>query len=297
MPRERHGPRVGTGEQQQVVDERGQPDHLGVDVVERPADARDRLVGMTPDELERAPDDCQRRPQLVARVGGELALAAQGQALGAQRFADRDECAPGVDRPEAERDEDDDRAADQQDPEDRVERLLLGGAVLDDLDEHRADVRERLFGADADGHVADLGRPDVDPGRCDAGGVDPLVDRERVGHEEAAATQRVAVGVGQQRERPGPTAAEAEALSGLSRVGVLAKVGGTHGQLLLAALLEGPGRDQVERRPEDDEDEQRREAAPRDELPADAVDEPGVGAERLELGRVAAAVSDPVRHR
>ena len=58
---------------------------LGVDVVERLADVGSRLVRVAPQVLDRAPDDGQRRPQLVARVGGELALAAQGEALGRER--------------------------------------------------------------------------------------------------------------------------------------------------------------------------------------------------------------------
>ena len=62
-----------------------------------------------------APDDGQRRPQLVARVGGELALTAEREALRCERIADRDESAAGVDRPEADRDEDDHGPAEQQD--------------------------------------------------------------------------------------------------------------------------------------------------------------------------------------
>ena len=75
----------------------------------------DRLVAMPPEVLDAAPDDGQRRAQLVAGVGGELALAAQRGALAGQRFADRDEGAPCVDRPEPERDHDDEQPADEQD--------------------------------------------------------------------------------------------------------------------------------------------------------------------------------------
>ena len=42
------------------------------------ADRRDGLVPVALEVLDAAPDDGQRRPQLVARVGRELALAAQG---------------------------------------------------------------------------------------------------------------------------------------------------------------------------------------------------------------------------
>ena len=137
------------------------------------------------------------------------------------------------------------------------------------------------FCPDADRHAADLGRPDVDAGRRGAGAVDPLLDRERVGHEEAAAAEGLAVFVGQHRERPGTAAAEAEALAGPARIGVLAEVDGPGDEQLVAAVVEGLSRDEVERGAEDDQDEQRREAAPRDELPADAADEPAVGAQRL----------------
>ena len=72
---------------------------------------------MASEVLERAPDDGQRGPQLVARVGGELALASERRPLGGQRLADRDERPSRVDRPEPEGDEDDDRPADEQDRE------------------------------------------------------------------------------------------------------------------------------------------------------------------------------------
>src|ERR1700694_5445733 len=94
---------------------------LCADVLERVADLPDRLVLMTAEMLERAPHDSQRCPQLVARIRGELALTAQGQTLGGQRVADRDECAASVDRPESRRDEDDDGAADEKHGQDRVE--------------------------------------------------------------------------------------------------------------------------------------------------------------------------------
>ena len=130
--------------------------------------------------------------------------------------------------------------------------------------------------------------PDVDAGRGGPRGVDPLLDRERVRHEEAAAPERVTLGIGQQRERPGSATAEAEALAGPARVGMLAEVLGPGGELLVAAVVERPRGDEVQRGTEDDKDEERRESAPGDELPADAADQAAVGAERVELGRVAA---------
>ena len=105
---ERDRPRVGAGEQQQVLDDRGHVADLVIDVLERRADRRDRLVAMPLEVLDAAPDDGQRRPQLVAGVGRELALAPERGALVGQRLADRHERPPRIDRPEPERDEDDD---------------------------------------------------------------------------------------------------------------------------------------------------------------------------------------------
>ena len=131
---QRHGPRIGAGEQQQVLDDRGHVADLVIDVLERGTDRRDRLVAVPLEVLDAAPDDGQRRAQLVARVGRELALASQRDALVGQRLADRDERPPRIDGPEPERHEDDDDPADEQDHEHHVERPLLGDPVADDLD-------------------------------------------------------------------------------------------------------------------------------------------------------------------
>ena len=72
---QRHGPRIGAGEQQQVLDDRGHVADLVIDVLERRADRRDGLVAVPLEMLHAAPDDGQRRAQLVARIGRELALA------------------------------------------------------------------------------------------------------------------------------------------------------------------------------------------------------------------------------
>ena len=80
--------------------------------------------------LDASPDDGQRRPQLVAGVGGELALAAE-RVAGLGTRARR-----ALDGARAERRQRGRRhAADEQDREQRVERLPLGRAVLDDLEE------------------------------------------------------------------------------------------------------------------------------------------------------------------
>ena len=102
---ERDGARIGAGEQQQVLHDRGHVADLVVDVLERGADRADGRVAMSREVLDAAPDDRQRRPQLVAGVGRELALAAQRGPLVGQRFADRDDRPAGVDGPEPERDD------------------------------------------------------------------------------------------------------------------------------------------------------------------------------------------------
>ncbi len=68
--------RIGPGEQQQILHDRGHVANLVIDILERGADPGDRLVAVARQVLDAAPDDGQRRAQLVARIGGELALAA-----------------------------------------------------------------------------------------------------------------------------------------------------------------------------------------------------------------------------
>ena len=95
----------------------------------------DRLVAMPLEVLDAAPDDGQRRAQLVAGVGRELALAAQRDALvrRANRGSGR---APAARRsvPNPNATTSDQQAADEQHEQDDLERLLLGRPVLDDLD-------------------------------------------------------------------------------------------------------------------------------------------------------------------
>ena len=83
-PLELDGAGVGAGQQQQVVDDGGHVADLVVDVDERRPDRLDRLRSMALEVLDAAPDDGQRRPQFVARVRGELALATKGRALAGQ---------------------------------------------------------------------------------------------------------------------------------------------------------------------------------------------------------------------
>jgi hypothetical protein len=74
---------------------------LGVDVLEGVDGGRDRPVLVALEVLDRGADDGQRRAQLVARVGGELALAAEGDPLRLERLADRHEGAARVDGADA----------------------------------------------------------------------------------------------------------------------------------------------------------------------------------------------------
>ena len=130
---QRHRPRIGAGEQQEVLDDRGHVADLVVDVGERVAHRRDRLVAVTLEVLDATPDHGQRRAQLMARIGRELALAPQRNALVRQRLADRDQRPSRVDGAEPECHEDDDDAAEKQDHEHHVECPLLGDPITDDL--------------------------------------------------------------------------------------------------------------------------------------------------------------------
>ena len=132
-------PGVRAGEEEQVVDQRRHLADLDVDVVE--GLGRLRLAAGPAEMLDGAADHGERGAQLVARVGRELALAAQGGPLGIERVADRHEGPAGVDGAEGHGDEDHDSAAHDQHAQERVERLLLRRAVLDHLDVDRPDRR------------------------------------------------------------------------------------------------------------------------------------------------------------
>ena len=80
-----------------------------------------------------------------------------------ERLADRDERPARVEGPEPDGHEHDDAAADQQHAEDRVERLLLGGPVLDHLDVDVADVDVGPLGLGPDRAGSRPRRPHV---RC-----------------------------------------------------------------------------------------------------------------------------------
>ena len=125
--------RVRAREEEQVVDERRELLDLGVDVLECVADLRDGLRRIPPEMLHGCADHGERRPQLVARVRGELALAAERRALPGQRVADRHQRAAGVDRTESDGDEHDHDAAEEQHGHERCKRIYLGGPILERL--------------------------------------------------------------------------------------------------------------------------------------------------------------------
>ena len=155
-------PGVGAREEQEVLDHRRHVADLVVDVLEGGADLAHRLGAMPLEVLDAAADDRERRAQLVAGIGGEVALATERHSLVRQRLADRDERAAGVHGPEAEGHDDDHEAADEEHGEHDVERALLRGPVLDDLDQERraGGVLDRL-GEEPDRGALDLRGPDV----------------------------------------------------------------------------------------------------------------------------------------
>ena len=122
------GPGIGPGEREQVVHEGAQPHRLAVDRIQRPADLRHAGVRLLADARHARADDRERRAELVARVGGELALALE-------RGPDRDERARGVQLADGGGREQRQEAADQQHHQQDAERPQLRGPVADDLDD------------------------------------------------------------------------------------------------------------------------------------------------------------------
>ena len=314
---ERDRARIGAGQQQEVLDDGRHVADLVVDVLECRADRRDRLGAMPLEVFDAAPDDRQRGPQLVAGVRRELALAPEGGALVGQGLADRHEGAPGVDRPEPEGHEDHDDPAEQQDREHHVERPLLGDPVTHDLDGVRlAALGLHVLGEDAHGGLDGGRRPARgDPlgrqrCRADVAAVDPrrchrVHVGQAVGEVEPALGQDVVVLADGQRDRAA-TASAAEQVA--IRAGVIGRSGTLAGQARLDLVEphvqlgrrragQGAGHREVERGCEDQQDDQRRPAAPQDEVAADVPDHPAVGGlggefRRGGLGRG----QDPVRH-
>ena len=273
------GSRVGAGEQQQVLDDRGHVPDLIVDVLQRGADAGDRVIAVALQMLDAAPDDRQRRAEFVAGIGRELALPAERCPLAGQRFPDRDESPSRIDGPEPEGHDQDQEAAHEQDDLDDLEGLLLRGPVLDDLDGEDPALRDvDGLGQDADRRVGDDRGLDVaagggrrlDPWLVGKSGRRPLV---------AGSQDRIAVRIEDQGVRPGSPATEDEAVArGIVRIGVLSP-DDPHPcvELRDPGVGERPGRREIERHGQADEDQQRRPGAPQDEVAPDAPDHPAVG--------------------
>jgi hypothetical protein len=207
---EAHGARIRAGEEEQVVHERGEVLHLGIDVPEGVADLTDRARGVAAKMLDRAPDDRERGAQLVARVGRELALVPERGALRGKRVADGHQRPARVDGAKAHRHEHDHETAADEHEHEALQRPDLGGAVLDDLHGELGLRRVERHRELADRHVRrPPGRtrePDGDRGQPDIPSRPPGV---RGGGEvgqalrdlEPARTDRSAVGRDQDGER------------------------------------------------------------------------------------------------
>jgi hypothetical protein len=276
-PAQRDRAGIGASEEQQVVDERREVTDLGIDVVECLGRGL-RLAAIAAEMLDGAPDDRQRRSQLMARVGGELALTAQGRPLRDERFADRHERPSRVDPAEAHRDEHDEAAAQEEHAEDRVERLLLRRAVLDDLDEDRADGRIDPLSHRPDRQRAHRRGADVGP--VGDGGRERVTNRQ-AGGERVAADEVVAVRVDRHRERAAGVAAEREPVRGTARPAVrvpevVDDLVRSIAELTDPVRFERLRRAPVQEHAEDGQDHEGRQAAPQDEPPADGPDQPAV---------------------
>ena len=169
-PLERDGPGVGAGEQQEVVDHRGQVIHLVADVGQGAAHAGDGLRRVPSQVVDARPDHGQRRTQFVRGVGREFALAAKRLALVDERAAERDEGSTRIDSADARRRQQRNQAADHEDDDEDPQRSLLGRPVADDLEVVRLAPEPDRVREDADrgrhGGLLDLARRDH--GRLDA---------------------------------------------------------------------------------------------------------------------------------
>lgn len=102
--------------------------HLGLHVVERLTDLVHAPRPIPTQVGHAAPDDGERRSQLMARVGGELALATQ-------RLADRHQGASGVQESERAGGDEHGEPASHQHDKQGSEGVPLDRAVLEDLDD------------------------------------------------------------------------------------------------------------------------------------------------------------------
>ena len=269
---------IRSGEQEQVPDERREVLDFVPDVAERIADGGDGLVSMALEVLDARADDREGRPELVAGVGRELALAAD-------RLADRHERAAGVDRAGDDRAEQAEEATGDEHDEEDLERAVLARRVLGDLDDVRAARRLDRLAEDperhaAEDHVTDVGR---------AGSRD--IHAALVG--QAVRTLRrpedVTVRIRDVPERPGRRPADGKDEGGAAVTRAAERPGEASLdpvraslELVAAVGRERARRGRVQGRAEERDHEDGRARAPRDEPPADAL-------EHLRIGRRGAA--------
>ena len=222
--------------------------------------------------LDGAPDDGQRGAQLVARVGGELALAAEGRRWLSSDSRIGTSARLRVDRAERRRRRGRRRHRRRSTRQERVEGLLLGRAILD-----APGCRSSRSAIDPLGH-----RPDRQSGRSSAGRTSrPALTAAatrallgQAGRDDLAPRATLsAVRVDDHRERAARAAAEDEArlrprpaARVLDVLGDLARRSSAARRRSPASVVAG---DPVQREAEDEEHDQGRQAAPQDEPPAD----------------------------
>ena len=264
------------------------------DVVERQVDGWPRPVGLGAQVVNRGSDDRERRPQLVARVRGELPLAPE-------RVADRDESPPRVEPAQRERGGHDQQAPDDQDGHEGRDRPDLV-----------RDVRDHLDGEPRPSALDDLGvDPDRDAGHLLGAEIGAGLARrvDRVGVREAGGQVAEAVGrpVGLDHDRDSPRFGAAEGWAdrevrerdGRPRGHEVRDLVGAVGQLLLAAPAEGVGGHDGERHAQHQQQDQRRAAAPQQEAKADPAQGRRIRLSATHRSRLAAPLERPgqVGHR
>ena len=194
LDRELEGARIGAREEEQIVDQGAESIGLRLDVVEGIADVGDRLVGVAAEMRHRALHDAQRGAQLVARVRGEVALAAHC-------VPDRDQGTLGVQPADPKGDREYQQAADGEDGEEDGQRTLLGDPVGHDLDDEGLVADRHEVRQDSDRgaiHARELDRLAAQASLVDAGRV------RQLGVEDLRdIRERGVVGTDDEGERPG----------------------------------------------------------------------------------------------
>ncbi len=270
---------VRARKEQEVVDEGVQPANLRVHVVERVAHLSHPPLAVTPEVLEAAADDRERRPELVAGVGGELALTPE-------RVADGHERTLRVEPANAQGHGQDEEATEPKDREEDVERPHLRRALADDLhdvptvravERHREDANRRTGQRRLD-----------DPPLPGPGGGQARWLRERQGDADHGRRVLRAYHEGERtRRRPekveprvGRCAHDDGGNRHDRRIGFNLEGGAVEPRASLELLDppagQGVGDGSVEGRAERHEDDERRPTAPGQQPPADPSDERGV---------------------